>query len=229
MSEKREWVVELRTGQKRPWGAQTPLLTSAQAPWQGLWVEHHQLLPFEANDVCCLNHVIFLQLESAITLELKHDGFFRPTRVLPGQICVLPAQKPFSLRCGDHGQFLSVSLEPNFLACAACGFENANHLELGEALAIDDPLIQAICLTLKREIESGWPGGRLYGESLGIALAVHLIQKHSVRKPPVREDRGGLAKYQLHRAIDYIENHLTEEIPLKTLAAVVGMSPYHFA
>jgi AraC family transcriptional regulator len=41
--------------------------------------------------------------------------------------------------------------------------------------------------------------------------------------------RGGLAGWQEKRVIEFIEAHLSEKIGLKTLAALVRLSPYHFA
>ena len=37
-----------------------------------------------------------------------------------------------------------------------------------------------------------------------------------------------LSKPQLHRAIDYIESHLDQEITLTDIAQVLGMSQYYF-
>ena len=39
--------------------------------------------------------------------------------------------------------------------------------------------------------------------------------------------RGGLSGFKLRRVTDYLEAHLSEQIRLTDMAAVVGMSPYH--
>jgi AraC family transcriptional regulator len=41
--------------------------------------------------------------------------------------------------------------------------------------------------------------------------------------------RGGLAGWQRKRVVDFIEQHLSETITLSTLAAMVQLSPFHFA
>ncbi|MBI4663291.1 MAG: helix-turn-helix transcriptional regulator [Verrucomicrobia bacterium] len=210
-------------------GTQAPVLASANAPWRGLWLEHHRYSPFEKTDVCCLNHVIFLHLQTPATMELKNGERFHETRILPGQLGIRPALSPFSIRCRDSGECLVVSLEQNFLACATCELGNGDSAELVFAHGIEDSFLQAVCLALKADVESGWQGGRLYGESLATALAVHLVKNHSARGAQVREFRGGLAKYQLRRALEYINEHLAEEISLKSLAAIADLSPFHFA
>lgn len=229
MCDDRELLIELRTGKTRPVGKQPPILTSAQAPWRGIRLEHHRFSPFETNDACCLNNVVFLQLQTAITLEWKENGEFRSGRILPGHSTLAPAQTTFSVRSRDSGQCLSVSLDSKFLAWAACEFDGADGFELIPFHGLDDPLVHAICMAMKTEVENGVRGGRLYGESLGTALAVHLVQNYSGKGPRAREYRGGLAKYQLRRALDYIHEHLAEDITLESLASLAGISAYHFA
>lgn len=41
--------------------------------------------------------------------------------------------------------------------------------------------------------------------------------------------RGGLAGWQRKRVFEFIENHLAETISISALAALVQLSPYHFA
>lgn len=41
--------------------------------------------------------------------------------------------------------------------------------------------------------------------------------------------RGGLAPWQVRRCTDYLNDHASENIGLESLAALVGLSPYHFA
>jgi AraC family transcriptional regulator len=41
--------------------------------------------------------------------------------------------------------------------------------------------------------------------------------------------RGGLSARKQKLVVEYIEQHLSEEIPLVTLARLAALSPYHFA
>jgi AraC family transcriptional regulator len=43
------------------------------------------------------------------------------------------------------------------------------------------------------------------------------------------EYRGGLAEWQKKRVAQYIEEHLSETIPLAVLAELAKLSPFHFA
>lgn len=48
-------------------------------------------------------------------------------------------------------------------------------IELIPQLSIDDLVIQQLALALKTEIQTGCLSGRLYGESLGTALAARTV------------------------------------------------------
>jgi AraC family transcriptional regulator len=91
------------------------------------------------------------------------------------------------------------------------------------------PRIQAAILAIDAELTSGGAGGRLLTESLGNVLAVHLIRHAMGDDRAAHQPRGGLPRHKLRAAIEYIEEHLDSELALDDLAAVVHLSPYHFA
>jgi AraC family transcriptional regulator len=82
-------------------------------------------------------------------------------------------------------------------------------------------------LKLKRQIDE--TDSPLYAEALSIVLLHELLRlNRSVVQPPAAA-RGGLAGWQQKRVSQYIETHLSESIPLATLAELARLSPYHFA
>jgi AraC family transcriptional regulator len=81
-------------------------------------------------------------------------------------------------------------------------------------------------LKLKGQIEN--PDGPMYAEALGIVLMHELLRlNRSIGQPATA--RGGLAGWQQKRVAQYVETHLSESIPLTTLAELARLSPYHFA
>jgi len=86
-----------------------------------------------------------------------------------------------------------------------------------------DPQIEHIAWALHADHEAGHPVGPIYAESLGLALAAHLIARHRTPQPPVH----GLSKSQLRRVTDYIEAHLDQDLSLARLAQVAGISASH--
>ena len=229
MPDERLLIVDLETGKTRPGVPRTPVLSSAVASWQGVFLEEHDSGPNELLDVAPQHHVIGLQFDPAV-IELKNgQQGFRTVRLQPNHVAIFPAMGPFSLRATDTGRFLAVTLEPKFLFCAAHELASSDQFELTPNVPLEDSMLQAGLLALKHEAETGSPGGRLYAESVATALAVHLARHYSIHKPELRIRSGGLAPGQLRRAVDFIQEQLAENISLNALAAAVGLSPFHFA
>ena len=84
-------------------------------------------------------------------------------------------------------------------------------------------------LALTTDLGAGSPAGRLYGESLGNALAIYLLNRYTVRRYTPVDYRGGLPGHRLKRVLDHIGDNLAEDLNLSQLAAVAGMSPHYFA
>ena len=103
---------------------------------------------------------------------------------------------------------------------------NSDRVDIPPQLHVRDPRIEHIGWAVKAELEASEPLGRLYGDSLGLALAAHLLRGYL----PAR--RGGsdvrLSRRRLQRVVDYIHDHLSQDLSLAELAQLVDMSPSHF-
>jgi AraC family transcriptional regulator len=230
MSEQRHLLVELKTGKSRPAMSVAPVVSSNKSPWKGILLEEYPATAVENLDVATTRHVLVVQLDQPATIEFKQNGNpFSTLQIRPGQIVILPAMSPFSVRTRDTGSFVAVGLDPQFLQLAAHELIDPDRMELTMRVAIDEPLLTQIALSLKREAEAGIPGGRCYGETLANALAVHLVCHFATRPVQIREAGKGLARFQLNRAIEFVHAHLAEDISLDSLAGAAGLSPFHFA
>jgi AraC family transcriptional regulator len=81
---------------------------------------------------------------------------------------------------------------------------------------------------LKAQAGASEPGERQYAEALSIVLAHELLRLNNGAVAAEQRVRGGLAGWQEKRVGQYIEEHLTEDMSLATLADLVRLSPYHF-
>ena len=88
---------------------------------------------------------------------------------------------------------------------------------------MQDAQIQHLASALAADARAGSPGGLVYREALGLALAIHLVAKH--RAPTAT--RRSLPAAKLARVKEYIEAHLTEDVSLHRLARVAGISASH--
>jgi AraC family transcriptional regulator len=99
----------------------------------------------------------------------------------------------------------------------------AERARLGERHQFRDAQIEHIALALDAERRAGFPNGTLYTDSLGTALAVHLIAGQQIDTAPAQ----GLTRPQLRRVTEYIEANLDGDLSLSTLAAIAGLSASH--
>jgi AraC family transcriptional regulator len=99
---------------------------------------------------------------------------------------------------------------------------------LSPRLFFEDTTLWDTAVKLRQRIESAGSDNRLYVEALGLVLAHELVRLNAGIRPVEAPVRGGLAGWQQRLATSYIEEHLSEQIPLATLARLVRLSPYYF-
>lgn len=90
---------------------------------------------------------------------------------------------------------------------------------------INQPIVD-VCNRLWDEADRGDPVSRLFADGATVMLLSMLLR---LAEQPVPVHRGGLAPWQLRRATEMIAASMGTDLPLATLAAEVGLSPFHFA
>jgi AraC family transcriptional regulator len=95
-------------------------------------------------------------------------------------------------------------------------------------LFFEDETIWSTVAKLGQAIEAPWSVNRLYIEALGVVLIHELIRLNRGVPHAATPARGGLAAWQQRIVTAYIEEHLSEQIPLATLARLVRLSAFHF-
>jgi AraC family transcriptional regulator len=100
--------------------------------------------------------------------------------------------------------------------------------EIAPRLAAFNPALTATARKFEAALTAPAPLGRLYGETLGCALAIEVLRWQRGNGDFARPAHGGLSPRQLRRVTAFIEDHLADEIGLVQLADLVGLSPWHF-
>jgi len=122
--------------------------------------------------------------------------------------------------------FLTVNVSQTLVRDAAEGMGlDPDRVAIVPHLHARDPQIEHIGWALAAELRSGEPFGRLYADSLGVALAAHLLRRYAPSVAP-RGPRG-LSKRQLRQVTDYIGDHIAHDLSLPELASVADMSTSH--
>lgn len=153
----------------------------------------------------------------------------RSSMMSRGQAHVGDGRLPLWVRCPTSPSFFAFAMDDAFVA-EACqtALDGATRYALQTSIGVEDPVLARICALGQIELSQGGASGKLYVESLGTALAAHLLRKYGVSNRRQSLHRGGLAPAQLRRVIEYINAHLNEELSLTELASIAGLSPHHF-
>lgn len=207
---------------------QTPLLASYHTGWKGLTFTHYCHPPHKTVEHCLLQHsLVIADSKTCFQAERCLDDKFKRYTHGNGRVDIIPAFLNHWTNWDREVKFSAIAICPTLLNQTARELMQ-REIELIPQLAIDDPVIGQLALALKTEIETGCMSGRLYGESLGTALAARLVQNYAV-STSLEFKAHGLSRSQLERVIDYIKVNLARDLSILDLATLTNMSESHFS
>ena len=102
-------------------------------------------------------------------------------------------------------------------------------VELRPQRKFANPHLRALVAAAHAEIVAGYPGGRLFLDSVEQAMAVALVNGYAIRHRPVQIYKGGLGAARLRRIKELICAKIEDELSLDEMAQSVGLSTAHFA
>jgi AraC family transcriptional regulator len=146
-----------------------------------------------------------------------------------GDIDIIPAGVPSVWEMRDRDTILFMALRPQLLNMAAESFElDPAEVEIRNRFQIRDAQLENIGWVVKNEMDSGYPCGRLYLESLATSVAARLVACHSSRSRHPEKQNGRLSDRTLRQVLSYIESNLAQDMSLVDIAGVAGISVSHF-
>jgi AraC family transcriptional regulator len=212
--------------------ANTPILSSRNQGWDNILVEQYQHPAGEGRLHYCNEHVICLSLAPRpVRLQQFQDGKTYSGLYGKGDFSIMPAKSPFFARWDSDDRFMQIRITSQFIrqvAREALG-QNPDRIELLPEFRMRDPQIEAIAMMLLTELQQDNLGGKLYIDSLANVLAVHLLRQYTASHPHLSAFTGGLSQRQLQQVLEYIHEHLEQNIKLADLAQLLGISQFHFS
>ena len=146
-----------------------------------------------------------------------------------GAVCVIPSGLAHCATLEGASEHLALYLDPSFVRRAASGSKLSSGFEILEKYSRYDPVINSVSLALLGELESEGLSGRLYAESLANVLAVHLLRYYTAAGQKPEQFKGGLPGPKLRKVMAFIADNYANDLKLRELAQVAGMSSFHFA
>jgi AraC family transcriptional regulator len=204
------------------------VLWSSGPVWHGIRAELCQVGAIETPQFQTVDHSLVIHLSAPALVEVKTDGDSDIRQRVPGDLAILPATAVRQVRSRDPHEVLAVAVSQEVVVQTALDAGDGTPFELTPHPYYRDARLEHICWALKAEAESDYASGPLYGESLALAVCVHLL-KQRFGKDSLTAKKGGIAPRTLRRVLDYIESNLDNPLRMADLAELAGLSQYRFA
>jgi AraC family transcriptional regulator len=205
------------------------LLTSYEAGWENIALEHHLVRSvWETPNIQYAQHTIVIHLNSKTNLERKLGDRLHDYDMLTGDTALIPANVTHYAVNKEECEGLFLALDPQFVSQIAYETVDPDSIELVPTFIQSDPLIYNLGLALQSELKSDRFGCRPYVDSLTTALAAHIVRKYSTRQLKLPHYSGGLSRYSLRQALNYINDNLHQDLKIANISELLGMSPYYF-
>jgi len=209
-------------------GGGPPLLNSKTTPWAGVRLEVHKAASVEVggesgplDDECGLLVVLDGELEF-VSREGRRE---RSDLAKPGRVAFLDGQhRTHLLRMNGQAEVAALQFSKDWFRRLL--LEEAPH-EFGARAPLEyDSTLLSLSSAMRDEIGRGASTGKLFAESLSIALLSYTLE---LVPPSGLSVRGSLPEEHRRRLRNYILEHLGENVSLTELASLVGRGPRQFS
>jgi AraC family transcriptional regulator len=211
----------------------TPSAMSYGLEWNALQAVRYLKSPAsgEFSMPAASRHGLVLTIQPAERLDVRYAEVRVKRPPFAGSINVIPAGSSVEWCRKGSMDALFIHLEPSLVSRIATESFHlvSSRTVLPPLYGLNVPELRSAMLAVDAELRAGGVGGPLLAETFANVLAVHLIRHitgHRRHKAPAD---GVLPSHKLRTAIEYIMENLEGSPTLKEIAAVVHLSPYHFA
>ena len=194
---------------------------------RGMLVEQHANGPAEFPERELQQHNFFLYTGASVRADVKSPSFTGTHWMRPGSLWVMPQGSRHQVRFEGDTSGIALALDPtrfNTLIETADGKASST---LVESLAACPPKIEHLMRALHLESSAPSTQDHLGLECLATVVALAVSQHAGAVAHPHRRSHG-LAPRHVRAVEAYVSEHLHRAITLAELAAVAGLSVFHF-
>jgi AraC family transcriptional regulator len=175
------------------------------------------------------NTLISIHVGPAAQLACRRAGRWFRGKAVHGDIDIIPANTPARWEMLDENDTdLMLSLPQALLDSTVVDTSYAaSPVELRNLHQMRDPELETLCWAIQREMQAGYPSGRLYLDGLGLAVASRLVTHYSSLGNAPKPPNGVMSGHRLKQVLAFIEDQLGEDLSLDQVASVARLSPSH--
>lgn len=202
--------------------------STADVPWAGFLLEEGITEVGQRRAGAFEKPAIFVCTSGHGTVHWAHRGEIDAYDISTGSVCLASARYEIEKTwISNSWKFCALSLDADKFRHHAPLQANAIERSLVPFRFCEDATVASIVSQMYAEAKDGCPSGRLYAESLSLALLSYVSARYADLDP--RTDRAKMSPSQRRRVIDFITGNLDQQITVSSLAKAVGMSAAHFS
>jgi AraC family transcriptional regulator len=219
----------MTTGGRRPF-FDAPTLRSSDHPWAGYGFEESpsplEPLPSHSWAKTTLLHIC--PFEGQSSLRWKHRGSWNNDIIQTGTVSIVRRDIEIQAAiAASNFPVMVLQLDNSQL----------HHLAPSQVTSIDealvavqvtrDPQLAGLMTAMRAEVREGCPSGRLFAESISIALLAYLANRYTNKLRSVG-GAGSLSASQKKTVASYVRSNLSDNISITELASLADLSPSRF-
>ncbi|RRA47672.1 helix-turn-helix domain-containing protein [Acidipila sp. EB88] len=191
--------------------------------------ERHRLRTVEIPEHEHADLCFHLQLSGSPDLEWWWRGRNKVEAPKAGALILLPPGTRDRLRWEGASDRYVISLDAHLVEDVA----HSLHANLAPTYQthwhLRDELLRQLLAEIGREAIGEWPLGTLYAELLGLSLSTLLLRRYTTSPTQLPLLRGGLQMRAVKASLELMTENLHKDLHLSEIAAITGLSPFHFA
>ncbi|MBU1376809.1 MAG: AraC family transcriptional regulator [Alphaproteobacteria bacterium] len=196
--------------------------------WGGMAARQVRATPGKHNGGTAPEHRLIFYLTPDVQTECASEGLRQRRISAPYDFDLVPAGASGFWEDYTACDMVAVRLNRSLLASTAEALAlPGGRAELTPRLGARDPLVEHVLRALAAELEAPAPAGRIYADSLAVALSTRLLQNFAALGAGGVGGRQTLSKPQVRRVVEFVEANLDGELTLEQVAEVAGMSIPH--
>ena len=127
--------------------------------------------------------------------------------------------------------FLKLELHPDLVRSAREEAGRGGGVSLRSRTQLHDPILWHLACILRADLTMGCPGGKILRDGVQGLIAHHLATVHAVngRSPQAYPAPSPLSPARLRAVREFVRANLHRDLRLAEIAAVAGLSAFHFA
>lgn len=222
-------ILELDSGRRRPISSNNIVYFAQDKGSPGFMIEEHHPNEIDLQNITLLNNAVCLSLDGQAHLDWSQGINRIQKNIRPGQISILVANDPHSVRFKSTGRVLVISLDEKLLSYVALEQGYSGEMQPRWTLGTGDAFIRELMIEVLHEYTTSEEHNFAYIESLVTALAAHVIRRYSHDRLRATNPAQGLGPAILKKTVHFIHENLSEDISITRLAGEVELSTAHFA